>query len=80
MSRLLRLNVDLKSFLNPHILLIWLLLTLSVSKTEIPSCGAQYGSNEGVIEAINEFLGNKKRPSILKGIERSNRDGISALL
>ena len=27
LPRLLRLNVDLKSFLNPYILLIWLLLT-----------------------------------------------------
>ena len=34
---LLRLNVYLKSFLNLHILLIWLIVTLSVPKTEIPS-------------------------------------------
>ena len=29
--------------------------------------GTQYGSNEGVIEAVNEYLGTRKRPSILKG-------------
>ena len=34
---LLRLNVDLNSFLIPHILLIWLLLTSIVPKTETPS-------------------------------------------
>ena len=29
--------------------------------------GTQYGSNEGVIEAVNEYLGTRIRPSILKG-------------
>ena len=29
--------------------------------------GTQYGSNEGVIEAVNEFLGDQERPSMLKG-------------
>ena len=29
--------------------------------------GTQYGSNEGVIEAVNEYLGARKRPSILNG-------------
>ena len=29
--------------------------------------GKQYESNEGVIEAVNEYLGARKRPSILKG-------------
>ena len=28
--------------------------------------GSQYGSNEGVIEAVKEYLGANKRPSILK--------------
>ena len=32
-----RLNVELKFFLTPHILLIWLLLTSICSQTEIPS-------------------------------------------
>ena len=30
-------------------------------------CGTQYGSNECVIEAVNEYWGTRKRPSILKG-------------
>ena len=29
--------------------------------------GTQYGSNEGVIEAVNKYLGTRIRPSILKG-------------
>ena len=29
--------------------------------------GTQYGSNEGVIKAVNEYLGNRENPSILKG-------------
>ena len=29
--------------------------------------GTQYGSNEGVIEAVNEYLRTRKRPSNLKG-------------
>ena len=29
--------------------------------------GTQYGSNEGIIEAVNKYLGTRKRPSILKG-------------
>ena len=29
--------------------------------------GTQYGSNGGVIDAVNEYLGTRKRPSILKG-------------
>ena len=29
--------------------------------------GTQDGSNEGVIEAVNEYLGTRKMPSILKG-------------
>ena len=36
----------------------------------------QYGSNEGVIEAVKDNLGARKRPSILKGYESSNRDGL----
>ena len=34
----------------------------------------QYGSNEGVIGAVKDNLGVRKRPSILKGYESSNRD------
>ena len=30
-------------------------------------CGAHNGSNEGVIETVNEYLGDQERPSILKG-------------
>ena len=41
--------------------------------------GTQYGSNEGVIEAVSEYLRDQKRPSNLKGCESSNRDGIIAL-
>ena len=29
--------------------------------------GTQYGSNEGAIEALNEYLGTRKRPSVLNG-------------
>ena len=29
--------------------------------------GTQYGSNEGVIEAVNEYLGDKEKTFILKG-------------
>ena len=29
--------------------------------------GTQYGSHEGVIEAVNKYLGTRIRPSILKG-------------
>ena len=29
--------------------------------------GIQYESNEGVIEAVNEYFGTRKRPSVLKG-------------
>ena len=29
--------------------------------------GTQYGSNEGVIKAVNKYFGDKKRPSVLKG-------------
>ena len=29
--------------------------------------GKQYESNEGVIEAVNEYLGTRKLPSIFKG-------------
>ena len=40
--------------------------------------GTQYGSNEGAIEAVNEYLGDQEMPSILKGLI-SNRDWLSAL-
>ena len=41
--------------------------------------GTQYGSNEGVREAVNEYLVEQERPSILKGEESSDRDRLSAL-
>ena len=36
---------------------------------KLKSClrGTQYGSNEGAIEAVNEYLGTRIRPYILKG-------------
>ena len=29
--------------------------------------GTQYGGNEGIIEAVNKYLGTRKRPYTLKG-------------
>ena len=37
--------------------------------------GTQYGSNEGVIEAVNQYLGNQEKA----GFKSPNRDGLSAL-
>ena len=36
-------------------------------KMKFHLCGTQYGSNEGVKEAVNEYLGDLKGPSVLKG-------------
>ena len=38
-------------------------------KLKFHRCGKPYGSNEGVIEAVNEYLGTRKKDSIrLEGI------------
>ena len=39
-------------------LLIWLL------------CGTQYGSNEGVIEAVNEYFGGQEKAFYFEGIRK----------
>ena len=42
--------------------------------------GTQYGSNEGVIEAVNEYLGDQENAFYFEGrIRNLNRDGLSAL-
>ena len=42
--------------------------------------GTQYGMNEGVIEAVNEYLGDQEKTFYCEGINKSsNRDGLSAL-
>ena len=64
---MLRQNVDLKSFLIPHIFLVWLLISICAQKMKSHLRGTQYGSNEGIIEAVNKYLGTRKRPYILKG-------------
>ena len=59
--------MDLKYFLIPDIFLI------SVPKTEIPSRNlrdTQYGSNEGVIEAVNEYLGDQEKAFYFEGIRK----------
>ena len=69
LSSLLRLNVDLKSFLIPHILLIWLLLTFITSKKlKSHLRDAQYGSNEAVVrvEAVDEYLGDQEKGLLLR--------------
>ena len=38
----------------------------------------QYGSNEGVIEAVDKYLGDQEK-AFLKGYESLNRIGLSAL-
>ena len=41
--------------------------------------GTQYGSNKGVIEVVNEYLGDQEIAFYFEGLEGSNRDGLSAL-
>ena len=36
-------------------------------------CGTQYGSNEGVIEAVNEYLGDQEKASYFEGIRKLER-------
>ena len=40
--------------------------------------GTQYGSDEGVIEAVNEYLGDQEKPSYLNRSEGLNRDWLKA--
>ena len=56
LPRLLQLNVDLKAFLTPYILLIWPSDFYLFPKLKSHLRGTQYGSNEGIIEAVNEYL------------------------
>ena len=41
--------------------------------------GTQYGRNEGVIEAVDEFLWDKDNAFYFEGIKSWNRDGLCAL-
>ena len=44
--------------------------------------GTQYGSNEGIIEAVKEYLGDQEKAFYFEGIRKalsSNRDWLSAL-
>ena len=52
---------DLKSFLVPYSLLIWTLLTYLFPKLKSHHRGTQYGSNEGAIEAVREYLRDQER-------------------
>ena len=55
----------------PHILLIWLLLKLYLfPKLKSHLRGTQYGSNEGVIEAVNEYLGDLEKAFYFEGIRK----------
>ena len=40
---------------------------------------AQYGSNESVIETVNEYLGDQENALRFEGIKSSNRYKLSAL-
>ena len=39
-------------------------------KTEIPSYGTQYESNEGVIEAVNKYFGDQEKVFYFEGIRK----------
>ena len=41
--------------------------------------GTQNGSNEGVLEAVNEYLGDHENAFYFEGKESQNRDGLRAL-
>ena len=41
--------------------------------------GTQYGSNEVVIEAINEYFWDQEKTFYFEGLKSSNRDWLSAL-
>ena len=58
------MNADSKSFLIPHILLIWYMFP----KLKSPLRGTQYGSNEGVKVTVNEYLGDQENALYFEGI------------
>ena len=60
------LNVDLKSFLIPNNLRIWLLF----QKLKPHLRGTQFRSNEGVIESVNEYLGERENAFYFEGIRK----------
>ena len=40
------------------------------TKLKSHHCGTQYGSNEGVIEAVNEYLGDQENVLYFEGIRK----------
>ena len=36
-------------------------------------CGTQYGSNEGMIEAVNECMGDQEKASYFEGIRKLSK-------
>ena len=42
--------------------------------------GTHYGSFEGVIEAVNQYLGDQEKAFYFEGIRKLDRGGLSALL
>ena len=65
-SQVAMTTADSKSFLIPHILRIWPLF----SKLKSNLRGTQFGSDEGVIAANNEYLEDKKNDFYLEGISK----------
>ena len=43
---------------------------LPVPKTEIHLRGTQYGSNQGLIEAVNKYLGDQEKVLYFEGIRK----------